>query len=480
MIGNQIPRIRIEPERVASDGEGAALLMEAYGVTLDEYQRLVLDAWLGKNKNGDYTMTSGGLSLGRQNGKSEILIARCFYGLCVNGEAILATAHQVRSIKKFFRRLANMFENRDHPEITRMVKRVRYGVGEECIELKNGGLIEFMARSRQAARGFDGLSLLILDECMELGDDSLEALLAVLSSSHTGTRQVLYVGSPPYPGCQGDVFRRFRHKCITEAGSGNNRSSCWHEWSVAADSVDQVDINDRKLWYECNPAMGTRLTEEFTAEEAASLSPDGFCRERLGIWTKTVAAVTEKAIDPKSWAACVSDDPKPEGKTAYGVRFSVDGSMVVLAGAVLPKDGKGRISIIEAKPTGQGISWLAEWLRERYKKASVVVIDGKNGADLLVDKIHDVWVFKNSVIKPSAQNVVTAANLLVNEINEGTITWYRGQAALENSALTAEKRSIAGGWGFGGAESDLIAACSLALWGCRNTKRDPTRKLRIG
>ncbi len=52
MTGNQIPRIRIEPQRSGTDGKGAAMLMQAYGVTLDEWQRLVLDSWLGKTLQG--------------------------------------------------------------------------------------------------------------------------------------------------------------------------------------------------------------------------------------------------------------------------------------------------------------------------------------------------------------------------------------------------------------------------------------------
>ena len=39
MRGSQEPRIKIEPERVASDGADAALLMSAYGYELDEWQK---------------------------------------------------------------------------------------------------------------------------------------------------------------------------------------------------------------------------------------------------------------------------------------------------------------------------------------------------------------------------------------------------------------------------------------------------------
>ena len=483
MKGNQNPRIRIEPRRDSTDGKGASMLMQAYGVTLDEWQQLVVNCWLGKNSTGQYTVTSGGLSVPRQNGKNVCVEAREFYGLTVNGDRILHTAHQVRTAKKAFRRLASMFEDKKHPEITRTVKKIRYGVGEESIELNNGGIIEFTARSRQATRGYDGISLVVYDEAQELTDDQAEAIMAVLSASATGTRQIIYTGTPPYIGCNGEVFRRFRQACIVAAGKGDEAPNSWHEWGIAAEKLEEINIADKRLWYETNPALGYRLTEEFTAEEFKTLSGDGFARERLGWWTKPAAETKDPAIDAKLWAACRSDEPKPEGKTAYGVKFSIDGSLVVLAGATLPTTGKGRIAVIESRPTGQGITWLAQWLNQRYKQASVVVVDGKNGADVLIEKIRPAgggaWAFKDSVIKPTGQNVVTAASMLINDINENAITWYSGQEGLNDSALTAVKRNIGGGWGFGGSGSELVEACSLALWGCRTSKRNPQRKMRI-
>lgn len=479
MKGNQTPRIRTEPSRIGTDGKGAAMLMRAYGYTLDEWQQLVLDSWLGTDEEGDYTVTSAGLSVPRQNGKNCIVEAREFYGLVVNGERILHTAHQVRTSKKAFRRLANMFTDKTHPEIIKAVKKIRYGIGEESIELNNGGIIEFTARSRQAARGYDGISLVVYDEAQELTDEQAEAIMAVLSASATGTRQLIYIGTPPYIGCNGEVFRRFRQACIT-ADPSKGTKSCWHEWGVAADSITEIDIANKKLWYEANPALGYRLTEEFTVEEFKTLSADGFARERLGWWAKPPAKMLETAIDPKTWDSCASDMGRPEGKTAYGVKFTPDGAEVVLAGAVIPKEGKARITLLAIEPTGAGLSWLAAWLNERYKKAACVVIDGKNGTDVLIDKIQDTWRFKGSIIKPTAQNVITAASMLLNELNEGTVTWYSKQEDLRDSAITAIKRPIRGGWGFGGQTCAPIEACSLALWGCRTVKRDPGRKMRIG
>lgn len=84
------------------------------------------------------------------------------------------------------------------------------------------------------------------------------------------------------------------------------------------------------------------------------------------------------------------------------------------------------------------------------------------------------------MIRPAARDVVAAAGLLINAVNEGGLTWYRQQQALRESAVDATKRPIGGGFGFGGDNSLPIEACALALWGAKTSRRDPTRKMRIG
>lgn len=476
MKGSQEPRIKIEPQRITTDGKDAALLMSEYGYKLDKWQQLVINCWLGKDASGKYNVTSAGLSLPRQNGKNVCLEAREFFGLVINGERILHTAHQVRTSKKSFRRIAAMFTDKRHPEITDLVKQIRYTNGEECIELDNGGSIEFSARSRQAARGFDGISLVVYDEAQEVTDDQVDAIMATLSASATGTRQIIYTGTPPYPGCPGDVFRRRREVSISNPG----KHDAWHEWSVQADTIVDINASDKSLWYMCNPALGIRLEEEFTDEEMRTLSPDGFARERLGWWAPELEHKLDYAIPMDIWDACGSDELKPEGKTAYGVRFSWDGAEVCLCGAVVTAEGQARISMIERRPTGMGTQWLADWLNQRASIGCCVVIDGRNGVDVLIDKIAGTWRGKGAIVKPSYKDVIAAASIMIEMLNGKEVTWYKQQTALRDSAVTAVKKPLAGGWIFGGDDSTPITAAALALWGAKKSKRDPSKRMRIG
>lgn len=212
------------------------------------------------------------------------------------------------------------------------------------------------------------------------------------------------------------------------------------------------------------------------------MSADGFARERLGWWSPAITEQDDSAIHKEAWEACASLEPKPNGKTAYGVKFSPDGSEVCLCGAVIPfeSNNKPRISFISRKPTGQGIRWLSDWLNKRYHQASCVVIDGRNGVDVLVDRISDTWRAKGSIIRPRIKDVLASVSLLTDAINEHSVTWYEYQDALSDSALTSIKRPLGGGWAFGGDDSSPIEACALAFWGAKESKRDPHRKMRIG
>jgi hypothetical protein len=71
--------------------------------------------------------------------------------------------------------------------------------------------------------------------------------------------------------------------------------------------------------------------------------------------------------------------------------------------------------------------------------------------------------------------------MLMDALNDKSVTWYEKQLALRDSATTSIKRSIGrDGFGFGGENATPIEAASLALWGARTTKRNPGKQMRIG
>lgn len=433
---------------------------------LDKWQADTLTDWLGRGDDGRWSASTCGGSVPRQNGKSLLVQGRAISEMMLLGGQVIYTAHLQKTATETFEEMRTFFE---HPKIYKYVAEIKTAIGREQITLKNGARIKFLARTRNGGRGQHG-TLLIIDEAQELDDNAQASFLPALAAS--SNPQTVYVGTPPDPTVTATVFRKIRQRAI----DGTTKKTAWFEFSVK----EIGDVTDRTRWAETNPALGIRILESTVEGECEQLDRDTFARERLGWWTPIVEKREESALDAEAWKNCSSYEKKPEGKTAYGIKFSADGSEVCLAGAVIPAEGKARITFIERKPTGHGTRWLADWLNDRYFQASCVVIDGRNGVDVLIDRISDVWKVKGSVVRPSAQNVIASTSLLTEMVNSEELTWYAKQDALNDSALGSVKRYFSGGYGFGGDNSAPIEACALALWGANTSKRNPNKKMRIG
>ena len=444
----------------------AVKLLRVGGTVLDPWQSDIMDDWLGRTPSGKWAAPTAGGSVPRQNGKSLLVQGRAEAGMLMFNETVIYTAHLQKTATETFEEMRDFFE---HPKLRRYVAEIKTALGREQIVLKSGARIKFLARTRNGGRGQHG-DLLIFDEAQELDETAQGSFLPAISASLNP--QTVYVGTPPGPDAVGTVFRNLRQRAL----DGEAKRAAWFEFSVP----EIGDVTDPKRWAATNPALGRRIQFSTIEGEAEQLDPDTFARERLGWWSPVAAENLDYAIDRRAWEACASVDEKPEGKTAYGVKFAADGSAVCLCGAVIPKEGPARVSLIEMQPSGRGLVWLVDWLSTRYDRASCVVIDGRNGVDVLVERIKGVWRAKNAVIRPGVKDVLAAVGLFTNAVNENALTWYKPQEALNESAVTAVKRPIGGGYGFGGENSLPVEACALALWGAKTSKRDPTRKMRIG
>ena len=465
-MGSQEPSVRLAPDYLQSDGLDAAKILRAGGTVLDPWQADVLDDWLGRSPSGKWAAPTCGGSVPRQNGKSLLVQGRAEAGMLLYNEQVIYTAHLQKTATETFEEMRDFFES---PRLKKYVSDIKTALGREQIILKSGARIKFLARTRNGGRGQHG-DLLIIDEAQEMDENAQASFLPAISASLNP--QTVYVGTPPDPGASGTVFRWIRQRAL----DGKTERMAWFEFSV-----DEIgNVKDRQRWADTNPALGRRILPSTVEGESEQMDPDTFARERLGWWAPIAEEKQDLAIDAAAWDACRSDETKPEGKTAYGIKFSPDGSEICLCGAVIPAEGKARVSLIERKQTSRGTQWLADWLNDRYKKAACVVIDGRNGADVLVDKIADTWKIKGSVIRPSAKEMVAAVGMLTDAINEQTVTWYSQQEALRQSAITSVKRPIGGGWGFGGDDAGPVEAAALALYGAKTSKRDPANRMRIG
>ena len=245
----------------------------------------------------------------------------------------------------------------------------------------------------------------------------------------------------------------------------------YEDMSLAAAKIVEEEVAKKK-----NAVLGfaTGSTPEGLY---AQLAADKFARERLGWWSPT--KLVEHPIDPTAWERCRSDFV-PEGVICYGVKFSADSSTVSLSVAVKPDRGPAFIECVANRSMASGIAWLVDWLAERRDRPAQIVVDGKSGAQTLVERLLDRGVPSKALIVPSARDIIAAVAALYMAVTEGTVT-HAGQPAMTASATETVRRKIGndGGWGFASTDrgdATLIESAALAYWATQTTKRKPGRK----
>lgn len=466
LSGVQEPRYRPSTRKRSAHVDDCAFLADAYGLTPDPWQTTVLECWLATEKDGRMRAGRCGLAVPRQNGKNAILEMIELYFLVVLHRKILHTAHEVKTARKAFLRLAGFFENdRQWPELAALVKEIRRTNGQEAVVLHNGGSIEFIARSRGSGRGYT-VDVLVCDEAQELTDEQLEALLPTISSAPSGDPQQIYTGTPPGPTSPGTVFRRMREAGIAR----KDPRLSWVEWSVA----EVGDIYDRHRVAATNPALGIRLQMSVIDDELGQMTPEGYARERLGWWSDH--GHTPPAIPKPLWDACKVDKAPTGGKPSFGVKFSVDGERVSLAAAVAHGESV-HVEVIAQLPAASamlGDKPLADWLAEVWRSASCIVVDGKSGSGALEADLVRLRVPTRAIRRPTVDQAVTAHKQFLDAVTAGQLS-HIGQAELNAAVLVATKREIGklGGWGWqpiGDGDVLDLEAATLAAWGVKQSK----------
>lgn len=474
------PSIHIAPDYGETRGEQAYQFGASFGITLDPWQRLVMDDWLAIDDNHKWTCSTCGLSVPRQNGKTALVKVRAMYGIFVLGEVILFTCHEVRTSRQVFDSLADILNpNGEFPELASQVQYIKRSNGYEEIKVADwydgeswhqGGKLLFSSRSKGASRGFTA-DVVVADEAMYMTDEQVAALVPTMASSGGGDMQFIMLGTPPSPGDGGTVFKNTRNAALN-----GEKGISWCEWG--ADEVGDIHDWDRIAKY--NPSLGTRLLRKAVESELSVMSPDTFARERLGWWSKASAQQREYVIDESDWHACKVDNPSKDGIVVYAVKFSPDGAVGTLAACHKPDDGIPFVYVVESRSMSHGLSWFVDKLSERKDKAANIVIDGQSNAQALNDMLLDRGVAHVVIKRPSTADVIAANSAFVNAIKERKVCHY-GQPALDESATKSAKRQIGKHGGFGFASTDeadatLVEACALAYRGAMTTKRKPGRK----
>lgn len=464
--GNQKPRIDVFRNGEIWLAEKTIKLLEHYGIKLLPWQISILYRWLAlvKDEDGNWIWANPdcGLLVPRQNGKTELIIARIIGGLVFLGEALIYTAHSDTTVQEIKRRVQQFFyqaeaeiRNLLTDEFDKDPKSLDY------IELVNNGRCVFRTRTRTNGLGFSNDTLL-LDEDQEENDAQQEALLPTISAGKSQNHQTIRAGTPPTAGSTGTVFLRMRKNVL----DGKTTEICWQEWSVET----ITNPMDRDAWYATNPSLGYFLMESAVKGEAEKMAVDSFNKMRLA-WVAGVENM--RAISDELWTPLGVErvELPADPVLVYAVKFAPDGSSVSLAVGVRMEGDLVHVELADRQPMSAGTNWLSQWLLDRWKKANKIIIDGQAGTQLLVEElVRSERRISKRILTPNTKEAGAAYGSFLTAIEQKKLTHY-DQPALNLSIRTVKKRSIGKDGMFGYAsmnsdiQSDPTEAAAFAYYG---------------
>ena len=485
--GNQKPRVDVYLNGDIWLADKTIQLLEYYGLKLLPWQKAVLYRWMAVEQDEDgswrWVNPDCGLLVPRQNGKSELLIARIVGGMVFLGEALVYTAQSDNTVSEIKRRIQRFFYDAE-AEIRDMLTEEfdKDPKSLDYVELRNRGRCVFRTRTRTNGLGSTN-DVLLLDEAQEESDAQQEALLPTISAGKKHNHQTIRTGTPPSGGGTGTVFVRMRRKVL----DGKTTDVCWQEWSV--DTI--TDPSDEEAWYAANPSLGYFLMVTAVQKEAQQMAVDSFNKMRLG-WIAGVENM--RAISDDQWLplAVKSVELPEHPNLVYSVKFAPDRSSVSLAVGVLMPSGKVHIEIVERKPMSAGTHWLTAWLLgdNRWHKANKIIIDGAAGTQLLVEElVRSERKISKRILTPNVKEAGAAYAAFMEGIEQKLLTHY-DQPVLNVSIRTVKKRDIGRDGMFGYAsmnsdiQSDPTEAAAFAYYGAVRFKKsgnsaNSTQKLMI-
>lgn len=440
--------------------EEALKLYEATGRKAQEWQIRLLKAIMSQNADGLWTHSKFGWSASRRNGKSEIALMRCLWGL-FNGERIMYSAHRTSTSHSIWEKMCGFLDNIG-VEYTQLK-----AVGRERIQIVGEeGIMQFRTRTSAGGLG-EGFDLIVIDEAQEYTDDQETALKYVVTDSDNP--QTLMMGTPPTAISAGTVFTKYRNAVLAYETEDNG----WAEWSVE----DMTDPHDKEARYRTNPSLGTIFTERAVKDEISSNDLD-FNIQRLGLWLK----YNQKSeISENEWLDLeVTKIPKLIGKLFVGIKYGRDGANVALSIAVKTESDKVFIETIDCQSTRNGNGWILNFLSNA--DIEKVVIDGAGAQELLRQDMED-YDIKLKPILPTVKEVIVANSDFKRGIDQMTIV-HKNQPSLTQVITNCEKRLIGsqGGFGFKAQYEDheiaLMDSVILAHWVCNISKPKTKQRFR--
>lgn len=387
---------------------------------------------LSEDANARLCASTSLLICPRQNGKNAVLEAVELWAFFVLGlRRILHTAHLTDTSAEHMQRLRDVIDDNDD---LRSISEFHTANGKERITRSDtGATIKFVTRSKKTGRGASP-QLVVFDEALQLTEQHVQAIVPSLSAQSMRDDKpiTIYTSSAPLP--ESSVLNRLRRSCID-----GFPSAFYAEWSCD-DAEPGFDHRDRERWYEANPALGIRISEEYIAEsELGTLSREAFLIERLGV---VPGDQNETGVIPlDKWRALVDlSDPPLSGVPSLAV--GPGGMWSAVGFASMRPDGLLHLEVARHEP---GTAWVIESAKKATDETGhALVVDPKTETAGLIDRLIDAGV---PVRKMSGPEYVAACLAFQHDVTNLQVR-HRDQPPLNAAVLAADIRPAGEAWVF--------------------------------
>lgn len=483
-IGSREPTYSSIPPGDTERGQQAVEFARLCGMTLFPWQEDVLRDMCRTGEDGYFSAPEVVVSVPRQNGKGEILVARELAGIYLFGEkTILHTAHHLDTAVSARARLWEVISENDFlmswwDGNFRGAPREYRSNGKEDIRFPNGSIVMFRTRSDKTARGLT-CNLVVLDEAFELPEQRYSAINSTTAA--VAGSQIIFISSPvnQLEHIHGSVFSAKRWQ-----GQDKAPGVYYAEWCAREDD----NIHDIEAWKHANPSLvedspiGVQLKFIKQNSETAKNSNahlEQFLVENMGIGNWCPRDGEEEDDNPP-----IFDD---ETIDSILTDETVSITRQVLAIDSHPK--RESIGISLCGKTADGgyhvhTGYLGEYDMEKVTKMvlnliekvdpEMIAIDGKNPSNLIVPSLIDAGY---DVEQLNYAKVTESTQLFLQLIDDGRLSITadkegRAKQALQDIRLRESANGAVNFERFSGDVSGITSG-AIGVWACNSALEAP-------
>lgn len=370
------------------------------------------------------------LTVPRQSGKSTLMLAVLVHRMLAMGRPQVAAFTMQNGLQARMR-LRREWHEQDlklSPAL-RSTYTPSLPTGAEALMFHNGSRLEVVAGRESSGHG-STLDLAMVDEAFGQSDDRLEQALRPAMITRPDA-QIWWVSTA---GSETDTWFRAKVEHARRVADGASGVAVF-EWSAP----DGADHRDRRVWWECMPALGllradgSGTSEADVAAELLNMGEAGFRRAYMNQWVRR-----RGAGDLPGWES-LARSSDPSSSAAVGVDLGED-RLVSLAAGWRRQDGGIHVQLTGRNPMRPDVGLTVAQAIPRIVEVSRAL----GGAPVVlhgpaVDLDRELGAVRRMVMNGPA--FAAASGALADAVRDRTLS-HGNQPELTSSALNAQFRAV--------------------------------------